>query len=93
MKTCEKEAKRLETRLKQATGELASTEKELGPVAGSEGVLVETVRQARSRMEEARVASSQQASGNKVWSKMNNDSAIIISIFKQPIIIDRFTYF
>ena len=64
--SCGKEVQQLEARIKQATIELSAVEKELVQLMGKEEGLQETVRNARSKMEEARMTSSQQATGNKV---------------------------
>jgi hypothetical protein len=64
----------MEQRQKQAAAELTGVEKELAQIVSKEESLSETVRSARSKVEEARMTSKQQATGNKVF----RCSAIII---------------
>ena len=57
---------RIVSRQREAGAQLGAVEGELGQLGDREATLQETVRHARSRMEEARATSSQQIIGNKV---------------------------
>jgi chromosome segregation ATPase len=64
--TSGKDLERLNARTKEVTKEVAAIQKQLDSMDANESKLQETVRHARSRMEDARQTATQQSSGTKV---------------------------